>query len=173
VHDVLAHLLMPLEVGVPRFLVAMLLAGGNYDRANERLTARLARREFGEMVEVLRRRAHVRFTPPGSGPEARLTDVLVHGLDVRRPLDLPRVVPAERTRKALGFLMGSPSGLVPRGMLDGLRFVASDVDWSHGEGPEVIGTADELLLVCTGRTAAPGSLTGDGVSTVRGRRPSP
>ncbi|MBB2922205.1 maleylpyruvate isomerase family mycothiol-dependent enzyme [Cellulomonas cellasea] len=83
VHDVLAHLIMPLEVSTPRIVLAVLLAGGNFDRANERVTRRLARRPFAEIVEVLHRKADARFTPPGSGPEAPLLDVLVHGLDIR------------------------------------------------------------------------------------------
>ncbi|MGQ0577001.1 MAG: maleylpyruvate isomerase N-terminal domain-containing protein [Pseudonocardia sp.] len=72
VHDVAAHLVMPLEVGMPKFLLTMLACRGDFDRANVRLTRQQARRPFDEIVEVLRRRAESRFTPPGSGPEAPL-----------------------------------------------------------------------------------------------------
>jgi uncharacterized protein (TIGR03083 family) len=77
VHDVLAHLVMPLEVSVPKVVVSVLLSGGNFDRANVRITRRLAQRPFADLLEVLRRKADTRFTPPGSGPEAPLVDVLV------------------------------------------------------------------------------------------------
>ncbi len=168
-HDVVAHLVAPLEVSLPRFALAVLVAGGNFDRANDRVTRRLARRPFAELVDVLHRGADARFTPPGSGPEAPLVDVLVHGLDVRRPLGLRREVPHHRARTALTFLVGAPAGFVPKGALDGLRFVADDLDWSHGTGPTVSGDADALLLACTGRTAALEFLRGDGAPVLRER----
>jgi uncharacterized protein (TIGR03083 family) len=170
VHDVLAHLVVPLEVGLPTFVRAMLVSRGNFDRANVRLTREQARRPFGELVEVLRRRADSRFTPPGGGPEAPLTDLLVHGLDIRWPLRLSRDTPGERLRTALTYLTaGSAGGFVPRGALGGLRFEADDVDWVHGSGPVVRGDAEALLLAITGRTVALGHLSGDGVPTLRSR----
>ena len=117
-----------------------------------------------------RRRAASRFTPPGAGPEAPLTDLLVHGLDIRWPLGLARELPEERVRASLTFLTGrSARGLVPRGLLDGLHFQADDIDWAHGDGPAVRGRAEALLLVLTGRSAVLGALTGDGLPTLRAR----
>lgn len=170
VHDVAAHLVMPLEVGMPKFLLTMLACRGDFDRANVRLTRQQARRPFDEIVEVLRRRAASRFTPPGSGPQAPLTDLLVHGLDIRWPLGLTRDIPEERVQTSLTFLTSrSARGLVAKGALDGLRFEADDVDWTHGHGPIVSGAAEALLLTFTGRSAALGVLTGDGLPTLRAR----
>ncbi len=169
VHDVVAHLVMPFEVSTPRLALAVLLAGGSFDQGSERVTRRLAQRPFAELVAVLRREAGTRFTPPGAGPEAPLVDVLVHGLDIRRPLGLHRDVPEPRLRAALTYLMTTPSGLVPKGALTGLRLEATDVDWAHGSGPVVRGTAEALLLVSTGRAAGLASVTGDGVPLLRGR----
>lgn len=169
VHDVLAHLIMPLEVSLPEVVLAVLMAGGSFDRANRRVTRRLAQRPFAEIVDVLRRKADSRFTPPGSGPEAPLVDVLVHGLDIRRPLRLDREIPEPRLRRALTFLMTAPSGLVPKGALTGLRLEAEDIDWRHGSGPVVRGPADALLLAGTGRATGLDALAGDGVPVLRGR----
>jgi uncharacterized protein (TIGR03083 family) len=170
VHDVVAHLVVPLEVSTPKFALAMLACRGDFDRANVRLAREQGRRPFGELTEVLRRRADSRFTPPGSGPEAPLTDLLVHGVDIRWPLGLPRDVPEERLHKSLTFLTAAPvRGVVPKGALGGLRFEADDIDWAHGSGPTVSGNAEALLLAITGRTTALGHLTGDGVSTLRNR----
>ena len=116
VHDVVAHLVVPLEVGIPRFALAMLVSRGNFDRANVRLTRERARRPFGELLEVLRSKADTKFTPPGAGPEAPLTDVLVHGLDIRWPLGLPRVIPEQRLRTSLGYVTDPASrSVVPKG----------------------------------------------------------
>ncbi|MFC3688727.1 maleylpyruvate isomerase family mycothiol-dependent enzyme [Aquipuribacter hungaricus] len=170
VHDVAAHLLMPLQVGMPMFLLTMLVCRGDFDRANDRLTRRQARRPFDEIVDMLRQRAGSRFTPPGSGPEAPLTDLLVHGLDVRWPLGLRCDLPEDRVLTSLAFLTSrSARGLVADGTLDGLRFEADDVDWTHGRGPTVSGPAEALLLALTGRGAALGALAGEGVPVLRAR----
>ena len=170
VQDVAAHLIVPLEVSTPKFMLAMLACRGNFDRANVRLAREQAQRPFDEIVELLRRKADTRFTPPGAGPEAPLTDLLVHGLDIRWPLQLTRQIPDERLQKSLTFLTGaSARGLVAKGTLDGLRFEASDIDWAHGNGPTVSGNAEALLLAMTGRTIALGHLDGDGVATLRGQ----
>jgi uncharacterized protein (TIGR03083 family) len=170
VHEVAAHLIMPLEVSMPRFLLTILACRGDFDRANVRLTRELARRPIEKIVEVLRRKAASRFTPPGSGPEAPLTDLLVHGLDIRWPLRLPWDIPEERMQTSLTFLTGpSARRLVGKGTLDGLRVEADDLDWTYGDGPIVTGTAEALLLAITGRDAALGVLSGDGLPTLRGR----
>jgi uncharacterized protein (TIGR03083 family) len=169
VRDVVAHLVVPLEVSTPKFVLAMLACRGNFDRANVRLAREQARRPFGELTEVLRRKADSRFTPPGSGPEAPLTDLLVHGLDIRWPLGLPRDIPEERLHKSLTFLTAAPFRAVAKGTLDGLRLEAKDIDWGHGSGPTVSGDAEAILLAITGRTTALSHLSGDGVSTLRGR----
>lgn len=170
VHDVAAHLVTPLEVGIPRFALTMRACRGDFDRANVRMTRRQARRPTEALVEVLRRKADSRFTPPGAGPEAPLTDLLVHGLDIRRPLGLTRQVPEARLRTSLTFLTRPQArALVPTGAVEGLRFEASDIDWASGSGPAVHGDAQSLLLAMTGRTTALERLHGDGLPTLDAR----
>jgi uncharacterized protein (TIGR03083 family) len=170
VHDVTAHLVLPLEVSTSTFALTMLACRGSFDRANVRLTRRQARRPFDELVGVLRSKAETRFTPPGAGPEAPLTDLLVHGLDIRWPLGLARELPEQRLRTSLDFLTSTPArGLVPKGALTALRFSADDIAWAHGSGAGVTGTADALLLAITGRAAALDHLGGDGLPTLRAR----
>ena len=45
----------------------------------------------------------------------------------------------------------------------GLRLVATDVDWSHGSGPEVSGPGEAILLAASGRPAGLAELDGAGV----------
>jgi uncharacterized protein (TIGR03083 family) len=170
VQEVVAHLVVPLQVGIPEFVLAMLASRGSFDRANNRLARKQAQRPFDDLIETLRRRADSRFTPPGAGPEAPLTDLLVHGLDICWPLGLTHPVPPERWRKSLTFLTTRPGrSLVPPGLADGLRLHAEDVDWSHGAGPTVSGDAGSLLLALTGRAVALDHLAGDGLATLRSR----
>lgn len=164
VGDVVAHLVMPMEVPTYKFAVAMLMAAGNFDRANQRLTAQQAQRPFGELVQILRAKADVKFTPPGEGPKAPLTDVIIHGLDIRKPLQIAYRMPEQRLNVVLNTLAKAPKGIVPRGALQGLRFQATDIDWSHGSGPSVTGTSDSLLLALTGRIAGLADLSGEGAA---------
>ena len=172
VQDVSGHMIVSLEVSLPKFALTMLACGGSFDRANDRLARKQAQRPFEEIVGVLHNKADKRFTPPGAGPEAPLTDVLVHGLDICWPLEIDRKipVPAQRWITALTFLTTrAANGLVVKGAMDGLRFEAQDVDWAHGGGPAVRGSAAALLLVLTGRAIALGHLHGEGVTTLQHR----
>lgn len=169
VHEVVAHLTMPLEVGIPRFAVAMVLAAGDFDRANLRLTRRQAAHSFKELITLLDRKADTRFTPPGEGPEAPLTDVLIHGLDIRWPLGLHYDIPGDRAATALNALAKAPSGIVPKGTMSGLRFEATDIDWTQGSGAPVSGPAPALLLAMTGRSGAMDALEGEGAVMLRDR----
>jgi hypothetical protein len=54
--------------------------------------------------------------------------------------------------------------------IDGLSLRATDVTWSHGSGPEVAGPILSLVMAMTGRKAALGDLSGEGVATL-GSRP--
>jgi len=102
-------------------------------------------------------------------PQEGLVDHIVHQQDMRRPLGLPREIPEDRLLAALGVApsIGGFVGAKKRGA--GLRLVATDVDWSHGEGPEVRGTGEAILLALTGRPVVLEELTGDGVATLRAR----
>jgi hypothetical protein len=41
----------------------------------------------------------------------------------------------------------------------GIRIRADDLDWTHGDGPEVSGSGESLLLALTGRAATLDELT--------------
>ena len=50
--------------------------------------------------------------------------------------------------------MNAVVGGSARRRVAGVRLVATDTDWSHGEGPDVRGTAETLLLLLYGALAA-------------------
>ncbi|MEH3154743.1 MAG: maleylpyruvate isomerase family mycothiol-dependent enzyme [Gordonia paraffinivorans] len=120
---------------------------------------------------MLRDNADHRFTPPGTGPVAPLTDLLIHGQDIRRPLGLDRSFDADRLRAALDFLTSRASrrGFAPLRLP--VRWVADDVDWSSGAAradlPTVTGPAEAVMLALTRRPVAVDDLSGDGVDVVR------
>jgi uncharacterized protein (TIGR03083 family) len=171
VRDVLAHLLSPLTPGVKRrFVIAMLKARGNFDQANRILTAGQARQSTPDLLAGLRQHAASRFHPPGLGSEAQLTDVLVHGLDIRIPLSLATDRPADSWRSSLAFLCGPEArkGFISR-PLPGLVVRATDVDFSTpvgGGGDEVTGPAATLALALLRRRAWLDRLEGPGAAAL-------
>jgi uncharacterized protein (TIGR03083 family) len=104
-----------------------------------------------------------------------LADLVVHDLDIRRPLQRSRPMPPEAFRITADLMVGvgGPLAVVfahpPRRTVQGLSLVAQDLDWSHGAGPEVRGSAEALLLAITGRPVQRGELTGPGASMLLGR----
>ncbi|MEI8082679.1 MAG: maleylpyruvate isomerase family mycothiol-dependent enzyme [Actinomycetes bacterium] len=171
VRSVVAHLLMPLVTSTPKFAIAMLRAGGNFNKANIQLTASVAKRPTADLIAGLREHADSQFTPPGFGPEAPLTDVLVHGQDIRRPLGIERTFPPDRIRVELDFLLtpAATRGLVRKGILDGLELSATDLDWSAGSGEQVTGSAEAIMMSLTGRTVALADLGGPGADVLSAR----
>jgi len=168
VRHVAAHLSVVLTRGMRTFLIAAIKAGGNLDRANRIVVARETTRPIPDIVGDLRANADSRFTPPTFGSDAPLTEVLLHGEDMRVPLGIADGRPAERWRGALDLLL-SPKGrrgFAAKGV-PALHYVATDTEWAHGSGDEVRGPAAALALTVSGRPARIGELSGPGLATVR------
>lgn len=170
VREVAGHLSMPLTTRLPTVLRAVAVNGLNFDKANDKLSrARAAKLSPEELAAALRDNAEHRFKPPFLGPAAPLTDLVVHASDIRRPLGQPVPVPKARATAVLDFLARAPQGFVNKRRLAGLRFEATDVDWSHGDGHLVRGPAEALIMAITGRAVALADLEGEGVATLRSR----
>jgi len=99
-------------------------------------------------------------------PRAALGDLLVHHQDIRRGLGRAREIPAERLRCVLAH--PDPFAFTWR-HTRGLRFVATDLDWASGRGPEVRGAGEALVLGMAGRHAVLAELDGEGVGILRRR----
>ncbi len=154
-----------------RLLLSMTVRSGfDIHKANARLARVMADRPAGDLAATLRANAENPFRPPIVGYPGQLTDLQVHGQDMRRPLGLPHRLRPERLRVSLDFLVGGRAvGFVPKGRPAGLRFEATDLDWAWGSGPAVRGTAEAVMLALTGRPVALAELDGDGVATLGSR----
>jgi uncharacterized protein (TIGR03083 family) len=170
VRDVAAHLVVPHEISIPAFLATWVAAGASFSRANVAMTAKQAKRPPADIVADIRRYADSRAKPPGFGSEAPLSEVLVHGQDIRIPLGLDDTSALESWAAALNFLVQPKArrGFVSQS-LQGFHFVASDLEWEHGTGDEVRGPAEALALAMMGRKARWEDLTGPGASSLVGR----
>ncbi|XVU27143.1 maleylpyruvate isomerase family mycothiol-dependent enzyme [Actinoplanes sp. CA-054009] len=170
VREVAAHLLAAVEAPRGATLSAMMRSGFRLHRANALLAQSLGRLPVEEIAEGLRRNAENDFKPPVVGYPGQLTDLLVHGQDIRRPLGLPHRLPLDSLRIALDFLTtGRPVGFTKKAWLAGLRFEASDLDFRFGAGPLVTAPAEALMMAMTGRRAVLGELDGPGVRVLASR----
>lgn len=155
------------------FVKNLVRAGGRLHKANDTAARRAGQRPVADTVALLRERAQSRFTPPITGPRAPLTELLVHEGDMRLPLGLPVNPESEAVRVALEFVtIGRPVGFVPRGRLRGLRFMATDLSWSWGDGAEVRGPGIHLLMAACGRATSLTHLAGSGGQELADRLPS-
>jgi uncharacterized protein (TIGR03083 family) len=170
VQQVAGHLLAAVSDSGTPLLPLIVRSGFSIHKANARLAVLTADQPPAELARGLRDNAENPFRPPIVGYPGQLTDLQVHGQDMRRPLDLSHGLRLERLRVSLDFLVGGRAvGFTPRRRVAGLRFEAADLDWFTGTGPLVTGPAEALMLAMTGRRAALSELDGPGVAVLRHR----
>jgi uncharacterized protein (TIGR03083 family) len=151
IRDVGAHLTLAPTMGVSDALIAIVRARGSFDRMVRDTAIAQARRPPPEIVGMLREAVGSRRLAPGQKLKDALFDVLVHGQDIARPLGRVRAMPTEVALVTADHLwqMGFP--FHTRKRMRGRRLVATDVEWTAGEGAEVRAPIDDLVLRMSGR----------------------
>ncbi|MGV0736948.1 maleylpyruvate isomerase family mycothiol-dependent enzyme [Mycobacterium syngnathidarum] len=169
VRDVAAHTIAYLGQTRLQLTAAMLAARGQVNRINDRAL----RADTGSGPDELRNLMRAGADPSGAGAlygcRVALIECVIHQQDIRRPLSLPRPIPADALLACLTFARVSPViGGARR--TRGLRLVATDLDWSAGRGLEVHGPGEALLLAMTGRIhAVTSELGGPGLARLNAR----
>ena len=97
-----------------------------------------------------------------------LEDIIIHSLDIRRPLQRDHEVPEDRMVLVASDLWANRFFAGPK-LFQGLRAGATDADWSAGDGAEVTGPIEGLVLALSGRLAGLDELRGEGMATLRQR----
>ncbi|MFE9786953.1 maleylpyruvate isomerase family mycothiol-dependent enzyme [Nocardia salmonicida] len=154
VRDVVAHLVLATRVTIGSLVVNLIRARGNTDRLIHDTAVRLAdRTSTAELLAELHATIDSRAIPIGTTPIDRLMDLLVHGQDIAVPLGIERVMPTAAAQLSLErvWTMGAP--FHARTRLTGYALAATDTGWTDGAGTTISGTAAELLMIVTGRTA--------------------
>lgn len=168
VRDLVAHVYSYEELGVVGIARRFLVGGLRLDRVNAARVAELADVPPAELVAMAQRCVRPRGLTTAFGGRVALTDAMIHQQDIRRPLGIPREVPADRLRCALDFARTAPPlGAKPR--IGGLTLTTTDLDWTWGSGPAVEGPGEALLLAMAGRGAALDELSGPGAAILAQR----
>lgn len=168
VRQVVAHMLsfeeLDLRGVISRFAQGRFLPG----RINDVGVAAYDRRTPDELLTLLTNHLEPRGFTAGFGGMIALLDALIHHQDIRRPLGLPRRIPAERLENALRYSLKAPP-VRAFWRARGLRLAATDVDFTTGRGPELRGEGEAILLAIAGRHGIVGELAGPGRHILRRR----
>ena len=168
VREVAAHLaLAHLRFGAAAS--ALVRARGSFDRMVDQTAREHAVVPTGQLVAEIRAMRGSRRHAPGTSIVEPLTDVLVHGQDIARPLGLHRPVPADAAAVSASRVWSLNWPFWPRSRLRGLALQATDHPWRIGAGQPVTGSMGDLLLLLTGRTCVVDRFSGEGVPTLRQR----
>jgi uncharacterized protein (TIGR03083 family) len=167
VRDVIGHLCVGHTMPMPAMLREILRYKGDVDAGSAVLSV-----EYGgahtpaELAATItsiaehRTRKGISRVIPG---KAGFTDHLVHHQDIRRPLGQLREIPEERLVAALDSLFTTMGGSMPaRKRLKGLKVTATDLGWTKGDGPELRGPAEAIVMASLGRHVVLPDLEGEG-----------
>lgn len=167
--DVVGHMCVGYQMKLTTFPVLLAKNKGNVARGSHLMSIEFGSSHTPEQILTVFdaytaeadtiNRGLIRIIPD----HERMTDHLIHHQDIRRPLGAHREIPTERLVAALDALPRIGGFLQSKKKAAGLRFVATDVDWTHGQGPEVRGPAESLVLAISGRPAGLDDLEGDGL----------
>jgi uncharacterized protein (TIGR03083 family) len=171
-HDVLAHLVVGYSAAATAVVAGMRCHSWSFDRANAAMARSLAASRTP--LQLLDDFDRLTQRPQGLGryfpPQLLLGDHITHELDILFALGREPAIPADALVAVLNTQVHVPNPFVPAYRNSrGLRLVATDADWTHGQGRLVRGPAAELVSVLGNREAMLGRLDGDGVGTLASR----
>jgi uncharacterized protein (TIGR03083 family) len=161
VRDVVAHVISYEELS--RWQLARRFAKGGLvpPRINAIGVAEYAGRSSGQLTELMRTCIPPRGLTSAFGGMIALVDGMIHQQDIRRPLGIGRAIPPERLQRVLNIALRSPATRGAR-KVRGVHLIATDIDWAYGEGLEVTGPGEALLMAMAARPDALNQLTGPG-----------
>jgi uncharacterized protein (TIGR03083 family) len=168
VRDVVAHCTQS-HAATPLNLVReMLVAGFSLDRRNAKWVAQRRSKSNADLLAEYRETAAQTAFPAAEAPYA-LLEAVIHGLDIAYPigreLDL---APGTLIATAdIGLRTGPIFHSKQRGAR--LCFHASNVEWTAGDGPDIAGPIESIILAINGRAAALNDLSGPGLATLAAR----
>ncbi len=168
VRDVVAHVYSYEELNLARVALRMVRTRFDNARANAVALSALAALEPPDLLAYARDHERPRGLTALMGGRIALTDGMIHQQDIRRPLDLPRTIPADRLTAALDTARTAPT-LRAAARIRGLTLSATDLDWRTGDGPLVEGPGEALLMAVAGRHATTTELAGPGVAVLAER----
>jgi uncharacterized protein (TIGR03083 family) len=148
---VLAHQTMPFRISEQDFRTGLQRCGGDFTKFSDEIADRDSQLPPAELVGVLRANADTPWSPPGGGLSGALSHDVIHGLDITWPRKLTYDINGRATATVLDSLTATGSRTLFGFPLDGIKVVATDMDWSAGQGAELTGRSRHLIPLLAGR----------------------
>jgi uncharacterized protein (TIGR03083 family) len=168
VRDVLAHMTTTAKMTPGRFFGRFAGTGFQFNAMNQKGVKEELGATPADTLSGFKAQLDRTTAPPGP-LDAMVGEVVIHGQDIRRPLGIERVIPVDHLTAALDAMPRIGGFLKSKRVAKGLRLVATDVDHTVGDGPEVRGPAEAIVLALSGRPVGLPELQGAGVATLRDR----
>lgn len=174
VRDVVGHILAGTTVSVPRVMLSVAASGFRVDKVVAKKSREMGSAqtvdELRTMFEQETTRAKLRGVAGLQPAKVLAADSATHLLDISVPLDRPSGLTPERKAAVLDLLL-QINGWGTKKRAKGLHLSATDIGWNGGEGADVSGSAEALILTLGGRRAKADELSGDGAQLLRSRLP--
>jgi uncharacterized protein (TIGR03083 family) len=168
VQQTAGHILAAAEQTPLNFYRQLASAGFKFNVFTDRDAERLGALSPDELI----RRLHARTTTTNHPPApvmAMLGEIIAHGEDIRRPLGLTHQPPEAAIVAVANTWCRSNLLLGAKRRIAGLRLRSTDVQWTTGDGPEVTGPLQSLILAMVGRKGSHVSLAGEGLGKLASR----
>lgn len=160
VRDVVAHLAATATLSLSKFAAELVAAGFRPNRIAEKQINAGRQRTGQHALDALRSAIHATASPP-QPTITRVIEIVVHGEDIRRPLQIGHAYDTTHVADALSYL-SRDHRFGAKTLIQGLHLSATDADIAIGQGERVEGTAVSLLLAASGRRAVIEDLSGPG-----------
>ncbi len=168
VQETAGHILAAAEQTPINFYRQLASTGFKFNEFTNRDAKRLGAVHPDELERRLRARTTTTNHPPAP-VVAMLGEIVAHGEDIRRPLGLHHESPEAALVAVANSWRKSNLLLGAKWRIAGLRLRSTDVDWATGDGPEVAGPMQSLILAMVGRKGAHATLSGDGLTLLASR----
>jgi uncharacterized protein (TIGR03083 family) len=164
--DVLGHLVYNAEASRLSMVRDVIRHPIRPDRGVDLIARQLGDEPVPTLAQRLRKAQHGGVRVVGFPVAVGLGDVLVHGNDALRPLGLEFGVDPDDAVPVLDAYRRVGGLIFHARPFRSVTLVATDAQWSCGNGREVTGRAIDLVMLMANRRQIVGTLSGPGVSDV-------
>ena len=168
VRDVVGHMVSETHMTLTQAAWGFITSGFRINRYIAKNAQQRGSAPVAKLLEDYRDIVLARTHLPGLSSLSMLEDIVIHQMDIRRPLERYRAIPSNRMTAVAEDLWTNRFFPGPK-LLHGIRATATDADWSAGDGLDVTAPIEALVLTLAGRFAALDQLQGDGAATLRMR----
>jgi len=174
VRDVVSHLILLYQYSAGDWASGLIRSKLSINKFMSDTAVQMGNKDRADLLERFRKVIDIQKVPTIVPPLNALVDALIHEQDMRIALGHPRNMPLESLQLIFEHWRPGRYNLGERitaihKRTSGLQFVADDIGMRYGEGLEVVGRAQDILLIIAGRKAVLGNLSGEGMDILTRR----